>query len=448
MRHAFSITPLVIWLGIAPISADEVKLEDGSSITGEVLGLDAGGELRIAVPIAPEPLSIRAGQVRKVTLSHEAEESIERDATLTLTNGDRLPCDIVGIDDENVRVVTDTAGELSVKRDWVSSLQLGIRPRRVLYQGPAGLEDWKVDEGWHFEDDALASEGRGSVSRSFESLPASFSLSFLLTWAQRPNFQIYFCSEHDEAGGGKHDRYYLQFNAAGFEIKRQSSGESTYHTLGSVQRKPNGFNDPRVAIELRVDRENKIIQLYLDGKLEGSFPDPLATSPEGNGMIFTSNLKAGEGHRVSRIIVREWDSVGDRHQSEDRGEGDGDALIDHEGQRFSGELIDTRQTADGSSVFFKSPHFPKALEIPLSKVSTIFLSRPTDVDSSSELILGVAGGGFLSANDCRFVDDKVELDHPMLGALKIDRSSVRTMVKREPSEDEGDEETTPNEDEQ
>jgi len=443
MIRKFFIPPLLATLGATSLPADEVRLEDGSSITGEVLGLDAGAALKIAVPIAPEPLSIRADQVSKVTLSHEADSTSERDATLTLTNGDRLPCDVLGISEKHVKVLTDIGGELEIDRSWVSSLQLGIRPRSILYQGPTGLEDWKVDEGWHFEDNALSSEGRGSVSRTFESLPNSFSLSFLLTWAQRPNFQVYFCSEHDEAGGGKHDRYYLQFNAAGFELKRQSSGESTYHTLGTIQRTPDGFNEPRVSIEMRVDRDNQVIHLYLDDKLEGTFSDPLATAPEGTGIIFLSNLKGGEGHRVSKIELREWDSIGDRHQSEDRGEGEGDALIDHEGQRFSGQLIDVRSTDGDSAVFFKSPHFPKPLEIPMSQVSTIFLSRPTDSGTPSPLMLGVAGGGFLSASDCRFVEDQVELDHPMLGSMKIDRRSVRNMVKRTTPADESDLEETP-----
>lgn len=447
MRIPFPLSTLLLATVLLPLGADEIKLEDGSRITGKVLGLDAGASLRIAVPIAPEPLTIRADQVRKVTLSHNVEDANERDATLTLINGDRLPCDVAGINQNDVTVTTDMAGELMINREWVSSIQLGIRPRRILYEGPTAMEDWKVSESWHFGEGALTSGGNGSISRSFESLPDSFSLSFVLAWAQRPNLQVYFCSEHDEGGGGKHDRYYLQFNAAGFELKRQSSGDATYHTLGTVQRTPGTFNDPKVSVEMRVDRDRRLIQLYLDGKLEGSFPDPLARAPEGTGIIFLSNLKADEGHRISKIELREWDSVGDRHQSEDRGDGDGDALIDHEGQRFSGELIEIQKADGQSEVLFKSPHFPKALEIPLEQVSTIFLSRPTGMEKSSDLILGVVGGGFLSASDCRFTDDHVELKHPMLGAMKLARSSVSSIVKRElPSEEEGGEEV-PNEEE-
>jgi hypothetical protein len=430
------------------VHADQVKLEDGSTITGEVLELDAGSALKIQSGIATAPLSLRAEQIRKVSFSKDLEASERRDATLTLVNGDRLPCDVIGIDAEQVRIMTNAAGALSIGRNIVSSVELGIRPRRVLYEGPAGLEDWKVDEGWLFQDNALLSEGRGSVSRSFEELPESFSLAFLMSWAQRPNFQVYFCSDQDQAGGGKHDRYYLQFGAAGFELKRQSSEDPTYHTLGTIQRGPSTFNEPKVNIELRVDRDRRLIQVFLDGKLEGSFPDPLATAPKGNGVIFLSNLNEGEGHLISDIRIREWDSVGDRHRSEDRGEGDGDALIDHEGQRFSGELIQTKDNDNNPVALFKSPHFPKPLEIPLEQISTVFLSRPTESLDQSALVLNVANGGFLSASGCRFVDDRIKLEHPLLGSMDIARSSVRSMVKRQANDEDDDADDNSKQDEE
>lgn len=444
-------TPFIYALLVAPpvaLQADQVKLEDGSTITGEVLELDADSALKVRSDIANSPLSLRADQVRKVSFGEDTEPSDSRDATLTLVNGDRLPCDVIGIDAENVQVMTDAAGTLSIRRNIVSSVELGIRPRRVLYEGPTGLEDWKVDDGWLFEDGALVSEGRGSVSRSFEELPESFSLSFLVSWEQRPNLQVYFCSEHDEAGGGKHDRYYLQFGAAGFELKRQSSGDPTYHTLGTVQRTPASFNEPKVNVELRVDRDRRLTQLYLDGKLEGSFPDPLATAPKGNGIVILSNIKEGRGHEIMDIRIREWDSMGDRHRSEDRGEGDGDALIDHEGQRFSGELIETKDKDSKSVVFFKSPHFPKPLEIPMEQVSTVFLSRPAEESNPSDLILAVTGGGFLSASGCRFAEDRIQLEHPLLGSMDIARSSVRSMVKRQKPEEEDADDDNSKEDEE
>lgn len=443
MRSASSIAcSLTLAVGCS-LSADEVRLEDGSTITGSVLGLDAGTSLLIEADISAKPLSLRADQIRKVSFTHEENTEPGRDATLMLVNGDRIPCDVIGISDESLTIMTNAGGQLSIDRSIVSSVELGMQPRRVIYQGPSGLEDWKVEDGWQFEENAFVSEGDGSIARPFEGLPESFSLSFLLSWSQNPNFQVYFCSSHDEGGGGKHDRYYLQFNKAGFEIKRQSSGSSPYQSLGIIDRPPKSFGEPKAQIELRVDRDQRLIHFYIDGKLEGSYDDPLPKPPAGNSVVFHSNLKDGEGHHIQNIILKEWDSTGDRHRSEDRGEGDGDALIDYEGQRFSGKLLQTSEKDGGSVVLFQSPHFPKALEIPLDQVSTIFMARPSGTENRSELVLNLGGGGFLSATDCRFAEDKVKVEHPLLGSIEITRDSLLSMVKR--AEDDSE---TPNEDEE
>lgn len=415
----------------ALVTADEVRLNDGSSITGEVLGLDAGSSLKIAAEISPEPLSLKADQISRVSFSHKGDTTPKRDATLMLVNGDRLPCDVLGISEEQVHLITDTAGNLTVDRNIVSSIELGMSPRRLIYKGPTGIEDWKVSEGWQFEDGSFVSDDEGSISASFDELPESFSLSFTLEWFNRPNFQVYFCSEHDEGGGGKHNRYYLQFNQAGFELKRQIAGEPPYQSLGVIERLPKSFNEPKVEVELRVDRRSRLIVVYLDGQLQGSYGDPLKSPPGGNKVIFHSNLKEEEGHEVSSIQLKEWDSTGDRHRSEDRGEGDGDALIDYEGQRFSGRLLKTANKDDASVVLFQSPHFPKALEIPIDRVSTIFLARPSESLDQTSLVLNLSGEGVLSASDCRFESDQVKLEHPLLGAIQIDRKSVRSMVNRE-----------------
>lgn len=431
MRNALSIVALVSLVFHSVGTADEVRLEDGSSITGEVLALDAGSSLKIAAEISPNPLSLKADRISRVTFSHNGEPEEKRDATLMLTNGDRLPCDVLGISEDQVHLVTDTAGNLSVNRNMVSSIELGMRPRRLIYQGPVGIENWNISEGWQFEDGAFISDKEGSIAAPFEELPESFSLSFSLEWVNRPNFQVYFCSEHDAGGGGKHNRYYLQFNQAGFELKRQIAGEPPYQSLGVIERLPKSFNEPKVDIELRVDRRSRLIIVYLDGQLEGSYGDPLKTPPGGNKVIFHSNLKEGEGHEVTNIQLKEWDSTGDRHRSEDRGEGDGDALIDYEGQRFSGNLLRTSAKNETQLLLFQSPHFPKALEIPLDRVSTIFLTRPSDSMDQTDLILNLSGEGVLSASDCRFENNRVKLEHPLLGSVDIDRKSVRSMVNRE-----------------
>lgn len=425
--------PLLILLAPAVLSADQVRLADGGSITGEVTSLESGGEIGLDAEVAAGSLAVRADLVREIRFAEGVRSSGDRDARLTLVNGDSVPCDILAIDEDSLRIETDFAGTFEVARDVVSAAQVGIRPREILYAGPAGESEWPVAEEWIYQEGALVATGRGHAARSFEELPDSFSLAFDLSWTQQPNLRVFVCSDTNQSGGGRHNRYYLQFGSAGFELKRQSDGSTSYHSLGAVNRDPLSFPDSSVRVELRIDRSRQLILLFLDGEPQGRFSDPLEELPTGETVIFENNQNEPDGLRVENIELREWDAMGERHRSEDRGDGDGEALIDHEGQRFSGELAGTAERDGGRVVLFKSPHYPRPLEIPMNRVSTMFFARPGTDPARGTLTLDIADRGTLSVENCRFRGDIASAAHPLLGPLEIERSALRAMVRRQPA---------------
>ncbi|BCX49729.1 hypothetical protein HAHE_36370 [Haloferula helveola] len=433
MRRVLPILTLAL-AGVA--FADQLTVTDGGTLTGEVLSMGTDGVLSMRAAVAKDPVRIRAESVRKVAFASASSKPGDHDAKVTLTNGDVIPCDLTGVDDKRLTVSTPFAGLLEIDRKFVSHVQLGIRPRRLIYSGVGKLDDWSASDDWRIDDGKLIASGRGSIGRDYGELPDSFALSFLLEWTRRPNFKVYFCSEDTSAGGGKHDRYYLQFASAGFELKRQSSGKTTYHTLGMVNRAPEAFPDDKVTVDLRIDRASKMILLYLNGELEGRFPDRLDDVPQGRCVAFLSSGSGDDHLSVSQIDFREWDSAGDRHKSEERGEKDVDAVIDHDGQRFSGKLLRAAEKDSRGIFLFKSPHFPQPLEIPADRVSTLFFAKGGDEPPSSPLVFGLNASGTLSASGCRFDGDTMNLIHPLLGEIAVSREAVESLDRREEPETE------------
>jgi hypothetical protein len=433
-RRLLIIATLGVAAGIG--HGDELKLTDGGRLTGTVVSMKADGSLTIEADVALDAIEVRPGRIRRVDFSNEAPAPLDHDARVQLINGDMVPCDLLSIGDKEIAVRTAFAGDLSIARDVIDRMQLGIRPHRVILSGLGDEAGWLTpSDQWSIQDDQLVSSGTGFVGRAFDELPPAFSLSFDLKWEQRPAFKVFFCSHPGKGSGGELDRYYLQFNTAGFELKRQSTGKTSYHPLGVVNRGPEDFREREVSIELRVDRPARMLYLYLDGELEGRFPDQLDEMPEASGIVFESGTKGERAHVVSNLELRQWNASGDRHKGEDRGDEKADAVIDHDGQRFGGKLLETAVRDGQPVVLFQSPHLADALEIPVNRISTIFLAGNKAESKGSPLFFGLAAGGRLSAASGRFDDRTLFLEHELLGPLEIQRPAVTSLDRRELAEE-------------
>jgi hypothetical protein len=421
-------------LALPPGLADQVKLLEGGSITGEVDSMDSDGRLVMTSPITRHPLELRAERVLSVHFGDDRGVSGDHDALVTLANGDTLPGELVSVGPRNARIETDFAGPLEIPRSVIRGIKIGIRPRDILYSGPGGADEWPVMEDWILKGGSLVATGRGHAARRIENLPESFSLAFDLQWLKRPNFKVYFCSATDQTRGSGHNRYYLQFAGAGFEIKRESDGRTPFSTIGVVDRKPSEFPDNRVRIEIRVDRAEKTLLLFFDGKLQGRYYDEIENLPGGDHLIFENINDDRENLRVGNLEIREWSMFTERHRSEDRGDQQGDSLIDHEGQRFGGELLGTRQSGDGKIFLFKSPHYPESLEIPVNRVSTVFFDPRETEPADAPWQVEIRGGGRLRLSHCDFSPERVAVDHPLLGKLTVAPAALVAIEHRDPAE--------------
>jgi len=433
MRALPYILSLVI-AGPTTVRADTLELQGGGKLNGTIKSITPEGVITADLEISETPVSIHANKVTEVNFGNSSAK-FDHDTMLTLINGDRIPCDLLSISDSDLTVATDYAGELKIPRKILTTAQLGIRPRKTIYSGPKNLINWNVEDNWHFEDGSMISDGRGSIARNFPLLPDSFSLSFRLKWADRPMFKIYFSSETPATTGGKHDRYFLQVTTAGMEIKRQSSGRNPYHSLITVNRSHDSFADHEARFDIRIDNRQRRILLYIDGQLEGQAADPLPVIPEGKIVILQSDSSDAEAHRVSDIILREWDASGERHRSEDRGDLVEDALINNKGERYGGRLLGSKGSKKELTILFKNPHAKDAFEIPATDISTLFFAKgEAEEESPTSLSLGLAGTGSLVAQSCTFGPDQVSLTHPLLGPMKLDRDVVKQLRRREISD--------------
>ena len=421
-------------------AADDLTLAGGEArLSGTVRSISAQGVVELASELSPEPLLLKSGSVEKIEFSNKAPAGEPPSTLVELSNGDLLPAVIESLNEDKLAVVSPVAGRLEIPRHRVKSLQLGIQRRKVIYQGPRGLEEWSDGGGemknWAFENDALVSKGPAVASKKLP-LSRQFIMRFTLVWRQgmAPNFQIFF-ADPLVAKGEPCNRYYLQFGGAGMEIKREAAKGKRYNTIAILNRSADQFPDHRVQVTIMVNRDTARLQLMVNGENEGEFADPIPNVPDGSGISLACNTPNNGVQEISGIEVLEYDDSRRRHLREERGDAANDSLISREDDRWTGRLIEIRNTKDGARFVFKTGFQEKPVEIPEADVSTVFLSggavEKAD-DKRLPFVLRLPGEGSLGVSSCEFTGESASAAHPLLGPLTFQRGGILS-IERIPS---------------
>ena len=430
---------VVFLAGAVPqaLVADDLFLEGAERLSGSVRAISESGSVLLDTPLSPDLVPLKGDSVRKVVFSEPAEKPGAASCGVTLSNGDVLPGDIELIDEQNLTLNSNVAGHFVIPRERIYSLQFGVHKSNTLYAGPDGLEGWSREpataEHWTFDNDAFQVQGTGRIGRDFE-LPPQFIVRFKLSWDTNPNIKFYFAAA---PGGGERaqDCYYLQFAAAGIEIKRESSSGRRWTTIANLNRLPKQYPGKHLTIEIRVDRPGRTLQLFLNDEPEGPFKDPMAKPPVAGGIVFESMLEEGAKAGISDIEVLDWNLKGERRRAEDRGDVTTDVLIGSKSVRFSGKFLAAKKGPDGMLYVFKSAFQEEALEVPESELATLFFvgKKDTAADVTKyPFILQLSSGGTLHVSACAFSAEQVEGTHPLLGRLTLRRAGVSAFERVSP----------------
>ena len=354
--------------------ADNLFLDGAERLSGCVRAINADGSVLLETPLAPEPVTLKPNSIKKILLSDHPDKSPNATCGVTLSNGDILPGDVETVDGTNLTLNSSIGGHFVIPRTSIYSLQLGAHQANAIYAGPDGLDGWTRDpataDHWAFSNEAFHVRGSGKISRDFD-LPQQFIVRFKLAWVNDPNIKVCFATALG-SGEAPVDRYYLTFNGAGIEIKREASSGRHFTPIATLQRLPKQYPGKHVTIEIRVDRLGKTLQLLLNDEPEGPFKDPLDKAPAANGLIIESIIDEASSLQLSHIELLDWNLKGERRRSEDRGDVTKDVLITGDSQRHSGALVEVKKGQEGLLYVFKSAFQDDALEVPEGEISTLF----------------------------------------------------------------------------
>jgi hypothetical protein len=427
------LSAMMLGMAASTALAADISMMGDAKLSGEITGMASDGTITLLSPISEKPLVLSADQVKRVAFGNAGASPETPEQRIELTNGDILPVRVTSMVAGLIHVESSVVGAFAIPRALVSSLQLGIVPKKVVYAGPKNIQGWSMDESgkqaWNYEDGSFLARGHGALSRDV-ALPKKFILKFTFRWQNQPNFQFCF-AQPPMAQGVRQDRYIAEFSGSGFGVFREAANRARTPVI-LLARSPEQMAKQSMEIEIRVDRTRGLLELFIDGELEGRYTDSVQPIPAGTGISLVNKGTLESRQSVRSILILEWDDRGDRHRSEERGDGKADSLIGRYGERFGGKLESIRSDGAATVYVFKSDFQKEPLQLPEEEVSTVFMGgvgKPSQSAATDGLIVGLRGQGSMRVSTCILEADSAKVEHPLLGSLEFGRAGISSLER-------------------
>ncbi len=413
------------------LSADVISLGSEGKISGKVESISEDGVITLSSPISPEKLQFSQKEMDRLKFDAKEPAKITSNNILYLKNGDVMPVSVEQLDEKQLSFQLPWSAKLNAERSALDSLHFGTSENTVLYRGPLANE-WNLGRAWKFNN-GLESQAWGPTHRKFESFPDRYILHFSLEWTGNAGIKCLFASNSAD-GNGEVDCYFMQFNSAGLELKRQATGSKKYTSLASFNHlTPDEMEDNKMEVEVRVDRTNRILQLAVNGKqLRNNIIDPAETGPvpQGNIISFISTSGSEDRHTISDIRVSTWGSASAEARLEKRVDSKMDVLYDLESNRSSG-LLKSIQPGKELQILFENPHDPAPKPLPASKIAVIYFSGEKPIAPAAPIRIQLHGTGTLWVDSFTLRNETIFAKHPVLGELEI-ATTLISEISRKP----------------
>jgi hypothetical protein len=172
--------------GVVAEGEDELTRRDGIKFGGRLLSApEIDGTFLWGKDGVPEPRRIPVSEVLRIKLAGVApNKDTPLSSLVTLTNGDIFAGNLFEMNEEKLTIKTDSAGDVSINRSAVSSIDPNPA-NDAGYSGPQDASEWSLASlasGWKYEDGALFSQGPGSISRSLSWTGVPLGIEFRLDW--------------------------------------------------------------------------------------------------------------------------------------------------------------------------------------------------------------------------------------------------------------------------
>jgi len=441
---------------------DRLKLLNGDSFTGRFQGVN-GGHILWLHPSFAEPARVIAKDVSSVRLEQrEISSDKTQDCSVSLVSGGKLNGVLVGLNEEALTLDTWYGGKLKIAREFVRTIEPGIKPERLVYQGPEdGPDGWmtgnrntgqvlkqmlrknaKVEAGavgadkqralaiirrakvpgkdvggvvgqqgaWRYVSNGFVCASSGPIlGRRDLELPSHCSLTFDLQWTGYFNLGVNIFADqiNNEYSGNS---YSLRVDQNNIYLYRIQNGSTS--NLGNVRSQLTGRK--RCHLSLLIDKEAKTLSVLIDGQLIRKWEDTRPFAGKGNGLLFTS--RNNSAMRLSRIRITEWNGSLPESDASKSGNGKEDFVVFSNKDSISGKA---KRIEAGKLIF--TTNFGD-VPLPVSNMSSLTFSNPVKrlTPKGSDVKMLMQKNGIVNVELLSWDVDKVRIKSPYFGEAVFD----------------------------
>ena len=441
---------------------DRLKLLNGDSFTGKFQGIN-GGHVLWLHPSFAEPARVIAKDVSSVRLE-QREVSAEKtqDCSVSLVSGGKLNGVLVGLDEEGLTLDTWYGGKLKIAREFVRTIEPGIKPERLVYQGPEdGPDGWmtgnrntgqvlkqmlrknaKVEVGavgadkqralaiirrakvpgkivagvagqqgaWRYVSNGFVCASSGPIlGRKDLDLPSRCALTFDLQWTGYFNLGVNIFADqiNNEYSGNSYSLRVDQNNMYMYRIQNGSTSN-----LGNVRSQLTGKK--RCRVSLLIDKEAKTLSVLIDGQLIRKWEDTRPFAGKGKGLLFTS--RNNSAMRLSRMRITEWNGSLPESDASKSGNGKEDFVVFSNKDSISGKA----KRIEGDKLIFTT-NFGD-VPLPVLNMSSLTFSNPVKrlTPKAKDVKMQMQKSGTVNVELLSWGEGKVKIKSPYFGEAVFD----------------------------
>lgn len=295
-----------------PLVSCQLHFPDGDNLTGSPAGLDAEGFLQWTSPLlATDYARFGTSHLDSITLQALTPPVLPETTQALLSfqshvdqSNDILNGELLGFNDETVKLKTWYAGEVELKRAMLKSVTVDTAARPII-TGAGKLSDWETigsSDAWKIDKNVFTATNRGSLARELSDLPNLVQISFDLSFDYSPYLRIFLFSD---SGTELIPRtgYSITIQNGPMQFIKRKDNRTLAITAQPFGNRHDFRNESSSHVEIFLDRAKGLMKLYIGGVLVCSAedPDPLL---EGD-WFHLSTLQERE-HVLSNFTLRPW----------------------------------------------------------------------------------------------------------------------------------------------
>ena len=418
---------------------DRIEFINGDILRGKIMGCK--DNIEFYSELLKSNLNINLSGIYKLNIDSitRTYTNVAGNTIVGLTSGDSFSANFISFDADKLNVETWFCGRISIPRQMVKSL-IPSAGSSLIYDGPNGMDGWTIGNPgffinvvvpgavqggvparpttqWIFTNNSFYATAPGALGKFFD-LPERTSIDFDISWYGNLSFSVFLYS--DSLAPYVNNSYMILFTyRAAYLHRRRNENGVGVTVLGSVEI-PEMAKDSKASISIKVDKEQKTIALFVNGKFLQAWRDESDFVSNGKGIIL--NQQGSAKVRISNIRITRWDGRIEETQSNTN--------------KITSDIVNlaNKDAIEGKVVLITNNSLTiqtdyAKLDIPLERISGItFANKQDKPEKNIQLVKGfLSDFGSFSFSIEEYSHDKIIGFCPGIGKLTFSPSSFRVL---------------------